>query len=151
MQLFRQQNNKPLWENHSNKLQVEPWGRDSLRVRSTISAEIRDDLFSILLPPSSDTDVQITIGEEGATISNGALTATISLQGILRFSNTTSGTQLLAESQPIPATRIPPRFFKAAGGDLFHLEVSFSGARGRTLLWTGAASARTVRSKGLYD
>src|SRR5689334_20163005 len=125
MQLFRQQNNKLLWENCSHTLQIEPWGRDSLRVRSTMSAAIRDDLFSVLLAPSTDTDVEITIGKEGATISNGALTATISPQGILRFSNTISGTELLAESQPVPATCLPPRLFKAAGGDLFHLEARF--------------------------
>src|ERR671925_587893 len=100
MQGFRQQSNKLLWESHHHTLQIEPWGRDSLRVRATSGAEIRDDLFSVLLPSSSDTDVQITIGDEGATIRHGNLTATVSPQGLLRFSNAINGAELLAESPP---------------------------------------------------
>ena len=51
MQGFRQQQNGLLWERNHETVQIEPWGRDSLRVRSTISAGIRDDLLSVLLPP----------------------------------------------------------------------------------------------------
>src|SRR5436305_10225891 len=117
MQGFRQQQNALLWENKHEILQIEPWGRDSLRVRSTINTGIRDDLFSVLLPPA-DTDVQITIGGGGASISNGAITATVSPEGCIRFSNTDSGAELLAEKEPVRATRIPSRYFKAAPGDL---------------------------------
>ncbi len=148
MPIFRQQHNALLWENQSNTLQIEPWGRDSLRVRSTMSPEIRDDLFSVLLPPSSDTDVQIAIGEEGATISNGALAATISPQGVLRFSNTISGTELLAESQPATATRIPSRFFKAAAGDLFHLEARFRAYDGEQFYGLGQHQHGRLDQKG---
>ncbi|HZR40590.1 MAG TPA: glycoside hydrolase family 31 protein [Ktedonobacteraceae bacterium] len=148
MQLFRQLNNTLLWETHNNKLQIEPWGRDSLRVRSTVSAEIRDDLFSVLLPPTSDTDVQIVIREEGAVISNGALTATISPQGILRFSNTISETELLAESQPATATRIPPRFFKAVAGELFHLEARFRAYDGERFYGLGQHQHGRLDQKG---
>jgi len=122
MQGFRQQNNMLLWEQSHEMMQIEPWGRDSLRVRATISAGIRDDLLSVLLPPA-ETDAQITIGAEGATIRNGALTASISPEGLIRFSNTADGTELLAEEQPVHATRLPPRSYKAVHSDLFHLEV----------------------------
>ncbi len=122
MQGFRQQNNMLLWEQNHEMMQIEPWGRDSLRVRATISAGIRDDLVSVLLPPA-EKDAQITIGAEGAIIRNGALTASISPEGFIRFSNTANGTELLAEEQPVHATRLPPRSFKAVHSDLFHLEV----------------------------
>jgi alpha-D-xyloside xylohydrolase len=122
MQGFRQQKNMLLWEQNHEMMQIEPWGRDSLRVRATISTGIRDDLLSVLLPPA-ETDAQITIGAEGATIRNGALTASISPEGLIRFSNTANGTELLAEEQPVHATRLPPRSFKAVHSDLFHLEV----------------------------
>jgi len=108
MQGFRQQKNMLLWEQNHETVQIEPWGHDSLRVRSTVSAGIRTDLLSVLLPPP-ETDAQITIGAEGATISNGALTASISPEGVIRFSNTASGTELLTEEQPVRATRLPPR------------------------------------------
>jgi alpha-D-xyloside xylohydrolase len=124
MQGFRQQQNALQWERNHETVQIEPWGRDSLRVRSTISAGIRTDLLSVLLPPA-ETHAQITIGAEGATIRNGAISATVSLEGIIRFSNTAGDTELLAEEPPVHATRLPPRAFKAVHSDLFHLEVRF--------------------------
>ncbi len=124
MQGFLQENNSLIWTLHHETVRIEPWGRDSLRVRATVSAGIRDDLLSVLLPPV-ETDTQITIGEEGATIRNGALTASVSPEGFIRFSNTASGAELLAEEQPVHATRLPPRAFKAVHSDLFHLEVRF--------------------------
>ena len=86
MQGFLQQNNSLIWTLHHETVRIEPWGRDSLRVRATVSAGIRDDLLSVLLPPA-ETDAQITIGAEEATIRNGALTASISPEGVIRFSN----------------------------------------------------------------
>src|SRR3989442_5592133 len=77
-------NNSLIWTLNHEMVRIEPWGRDSLRVRSTVTAGIRDDLVSILLPPA-DTDVEITIGEEGATLRNGAITARVSPEGLIRF------------------------------------------------------------------
>src|SRR6266702_948625 len=124
MQGFLQQNNSLIGTLNHETVQIEPWGRDSLRVRATISAGLRDDLLSVLLPPA-ETDAQITIGAEGATIRNGALTASVSPEGLIRFSNTASSTELLAEEQPVRATRLPPLSFKAVHSDLFPLEVRF--------------------------
>ena len=66
MQGFLQQNNSLIWTLNHETVRIEPWGRDSLRVRATVSAGIRDDLLSVLLPPV-ETDRQITIGEESPT------------------------------------------------------------------------------------
>lgn len=124
MQGFRQQNNTLLWQGNYETLQIEPWGRDSLRVRSCVNAGIRDDLVSVLLPPAQ-TEVQITVGEKDATIVNGTITASISSDGLIRFFNTASGVELLAEQPSLRSTRIPARSFKGVPGDLFHLEVRF--------------------------
>jgi alpha-D-xyloside xylohydrolase len=99
MQGFRQHQNTLVWERNHETLQIEPWGRDSLRVRSTISAGIRDDLLSVLLSPA-ETHTQITMGAGEATIRNGAISASISAEGCIRFSNTASDAELLAEEQP---------------------------------------------------
>jgi len=147
MQGFHQQQNALLWENKHEILQIEPWGRDSLRVRATINTGIRDDLFSVLLPPA-DTDVQITIGEGGASISNGAITATVSAEGCIRFSNTDSGVELLAEKEPVRATRIPSRYFKAAPGDLFHLETRFLSYDGERFYGLGQHQHGLLDQKG---
>src|SRR5437879_2813919 len=124
MQGFRQHANALLWESNYEKLLIEPWGPDSLRVRSSIAAQIRDDLFSVLLPPAA-SDTQITIGDDGATIRNGSITASVSPEGLIRFSNADTGAELLAEEKPLRATRLPARSFKAAHSDLFQLEARF--------------------------
>lgn len=147
MKGFRQQQNALLWENKHEILQIEPWGRDSLRVRSTINTGIRDDLFSVLLSPV-DADVQITIGEDGASISNGAITASVSSEGYIRFSNTHSGAELLAEKEPVRATRIPPRYFKAAAGDLFRLEARFISYDGERFYGLGQHQHGLLDQKG---
>src|SRR5437870_12277234 len=119
MQGFLQEKNSLIWTLYHETVRIEPWGRDSLRVRATASAGLRDDLLSVLLPPA-ETDAQITIGAEGATIRNGALTASVSPEGLIRVSNTASRTELLAEERPVRATRLPPRSLKAAQCDLLH-------------------------------
>ena len=40
MQGFRQQGNVLIWERNHETVQIEPWGRDSLRVRATVGPEI---------------------------------------------------------------------------------------------------------------
>src|SRR5581483_8746763 len=121
--------------------------RDSLRVRATVGAGIREDLLSVLYPPA-ETDTQITIGEEGATIRNGALTASVSPEGIIRFSNTASGAELLAEEQPVRATRLPPRSFKAVHSDLFHLEARFRAYDGERFYGLGQHQHGLLDQKG---
>jgi alpha-D-xyloside xylohydrolase len=147
MQGFRRQQNALLWESKHELLQIEPWGCDSLRVRATIATGMRDDLFSVLLPPA-DSNVQITIGEEGASISNGAITARVSPEGCIRFFNTTSGAELLAEKEPVRATRIPPRYFKALPGELFHLETRFLSYDGERFYGLGQHQHGLLDQKG---
>ncbi len=147
MQGFRQQQNTLVWECNHEILQIEPWGRDSLRVRSTISAGIRDDLLSVLLPPA-ETHAQITIGAGGATIRNGAISASVSPEGCISFSNTASETALLAEEPPVRATRLPPRAFKAVHSDLFHLEARFRAYDDEHLYGLGQHQHGRLNQKG---
>ena len=80
MQEFRQQNNTLIWEQGREIVHIEPWGKDSLRVRATVNPEIRHDLPGALLEAAS-TDAQIEIGEARAVIRNGAIAAEIVPQG----------------------------------------------------------------------
>lgn len=147
MQGFRQEKNVLFWEQNHETLRVEPWGRDSLRVRSTLSAGIREDLLSVLLLPAQ-SEAQITIEEEGATIRNGAIAASISSQGVIRFFRSDDGVELLAEVAPLHSTRIPPRAFKAQHSDLFHLEVRFRAYEGERLYGLGQHQHGRLDQKG---
>lgn len=125
MQSFQQQTNGVVWSLNNQTLRVEAWGPHSLRVRAAVHGEPRDDLFGVLLPPI-EAEVQIAITADGATIRNGTLTAHISQAGLIRFCQTASGNELLAE---IPTEYSPRRWgrsFQAVQGDLFRLEARFS-------------------------
>jgi len=124
MQGLYQKNKVVFWEQQHETVRIEAWGRDSLRVRATVGPEICDDLPGVLLSPA-ESDTQVSISEEGAIISNGLIAAQVSSQGQIRFFNAVSGAELVAEKRMVHSTRIPPRLFKAAQGDLFRLEARF--------------------------
>jgi alpha-D-xyloside xylohydrolase len=105
-------------------LKIEPWGRNSLRVRATMSSRVRDDWVSALLPPV-DSQASIQINETGATISNGAITAEVSPRGVIRFIETETGREVLAEKKLHHPWAPPPRSYQAVKGELFHLEAKF--------------------------
>lgn len=124
MEDFSQQEKKLLWAREHETLQIEAWGRDSLRVRATMNASIAESAVNVLLPPAQ-TDVYIIIGEQEASVTNGTITARVSAQGLIQFFKTGSEVELLAEAQPTRASRIPARYFRALHSDLFHLEARF--------------------------
>src|SRR6266702_1638190 len=108
MRGFRQENSRLIWEQNHETLQIEAWSHDSLRVRSTINATLSEDLPNVLLPPAH-TDAEIIIGNDEAIIRNGTITAHISQQGLIHFSQSSNGEELLAEVAPRHSTRIPAR------------------------------------------
>jgi alpha-D-xyloside xylohydrolase len=131
MQGFCLRDGKLIWERDHETVQVEPWGQDSLRVRATMGADIREDLPRALLEPATAV-AQIEIGEEEAVVRNGAIAAQLrlepnTLRGLcarVRFLDAESGAELLAEVLsyfPRPSARQ----FKPVGGDLFRLEARF--------------------------
>ena len=158
MQGFRQQDNVLLWERNHETVQIEPWGRHSLRVRATLDPEIVDDLPQALLEPAPG-DVQIEIGAEKAVISNGAIAAEVSFDpntrqlsnlfsaGRIRFLNNNTGAEILAEKRP--QFRGPPaRYFRSASGGLFHLEMSLSAYEGERLYGLGQQQHGLLDQKG---
>ncbi|MCX7841394.1 MAG: family 31 glucosidase, partial [Anaerolineae bacterium] len=92
---FHQQDGKLVWEQNHEKVQIEPWGRDSLRVRATMNAAMRDDLPSALLEPPV-TESYIEIGDARALIRNGKIAAEVSLlTNATRFFNPVTGAEYL--------------------------------------------------------
>ena len=63
MQLFRQEGNALVWNLNYETVRIEPWGRDSLRVRATRNPEILDDLPGALLEPEpAEAQIETIIG-----------------------------------------------------------------------------------------
>jgi alpha-D-xyloside xylohydrolase len=136
-----------VWQRNHETVRIEPWGTDSLRVRATVGAEIRDDLVGALLPaPALGAIVEITA--DSATIRNGAIMAEVGSDGCLRFIDVATNTELLAEKRPVPATRIPPRHFRGLPGDLFHLEARFLAYLGERMYGLGQHQHGLLDQKG---
>jgi alpha-D-xyloside xylohydrolase len=113
-------------------VRIEPWGRDSLRVRANPAAAILEDWPGALLPARS-ASAQITIDDDSASIRNGRLTADVSLarerteiypEGRIRFVHSETGAELLAE-QRLHFVMPGARHFRPVGGALYHLEMRF--------------------------
>lgn len=123
MGVFTQSGAALEWHGGHETVRIEPWGRDSLRVRGTVWQGIRDDLPGALLDqPPADAEVAISAGL--GRIVNGGLTAEISGSGQIRFLRA-DGQELLSETTP-HFTGPPTRRYSTVGGGMHHFEVLFN-------------------------
>ena len=93
--MLKQVGNKLYRRQDKELLLIEPWGKNSLRVRATQRSEFIPDTDSALLEPE-ETEVQITIEGKKAVITNGNLTCKIMDNGVLQYYNQ-NGKLLLEE------------------------------------------------------
>ncbi|HEX2926430.1 MAG TPA: glycoside hydrolase family 31 protein [Ruminiclostridium sp.] len=82
---FNMEGNRLVWQYDSEKLWIEPWGENSLRVRSTHNAAMLSEEWALL--PCSNTNSKIKISEDMACLQNGKITARISSGGKITFYN----------------------------------------------------------------
>ena len=104
-------------------LEIVPWGRNSVRVRTTQSSEIKLDWTNALIN-QGDYQVIIDIQPSEASLQNGEIKACINSSGQLSFFDVNSGQELVKE-KPIHALSIPARAYKSLKGDLFHIDCCF--------------------------
>ena len=86
MNCFRKEGNKLVFRYDAEKLWIEPWGKNSFRVRSTKMAEMPQEDWA-LSEPVEECVTDIIIMEKLATIVNGKIKATISNYGRMTFYN----------------------------------------------------------------
>ena len=70
----------------AERLVIEPWGENSLRVRATKLAQMPEEDWA-LLPPQTHPAVKIETREDGGSITNGKIKAELNLIGKLTFYN----------------------------------------------------------------
>ncbi|MBI9050190.1 MAG: glycoside hydrolase family 31 protein [Anaerolineaceae bacterium] len=104
-------------------LEIEPWGRNAMRVRCTPSREIKQDWISALIN-KGDFQAEIIINENEVSIQNGHIKINLSSRGELSFINTKKGQEFLKEKAIHPLS-IPARAYKDLKGDLYHIDCSF--------------------------
>ena len=60
---FSREGDTLVWQENQQRLWLQPWGESGLRVRANLSGRLLD-LPQALLEPSSDSSVDVLIGEE---------------------------------------------------------------------------------------
>ena len=66
-----QDGDRLIWRSGGETLLVEPWGRDSVRVRATMMRDITDSDWALLAPDTAAHAVEIAIHDKTATLTNG--------------------------------------------------------------------------------
>ena len=85
--MFHQENSSLVREYAGEKLVVEPWGKDSLRVRSTMGPAFEDEEWALIHRERSEAP-EITIpGDGSALITHGRISARVDPRGQIAFLN----------------------------------------------------------------
>lgn len=131
------------------RLRIDPWGRDSLRVREVPMGEILDTDFALL--PPAETSAEITIGEDGRTaeLRNGKIRVVVSDNGQgckLHFLNQ-DGKMLLRDQPYGWALRKRCRRFRGIQGGDYALTVEFASNPEEKLYGMGQYQQRQLNLK----
>jgi len=139
MGIFYREKNRLVWKMNGEKLVIEPWGRNSLRVRSRMMCEIIDTDYGLL--PAEETDSRIEIYEHEASVTNGKIRAVIKEEGWsgdcqISYYNY-KGDLLLRERGQNGALNLTPRKFRPIIGGDFRLTVTFESNENEKLYGMG--------------
>ena len=85
--MFRQEEQSLIWEMYGEMLCLEPWGKDSLRVRSIKETVFTGENWALDTIPDSNSEGTVFIDEKTATITNGNITAVVRFDGLITFYN----------------------------------------------------------------
>lgn len=140
----------------SELLVVEPWGRDGLRVRSTIGSDILDTVWALTeLVEHRPDDLSIAITPTHAEIRNGIISARIqdifTQKGHLQFFRHDGDQviQILSEHDyVVPAHNPGTRIFQPTVDGLAHTEVHFASRQGERFYGMGLNATGCVNLKG---
>ena len=156
--MIYRKNNQLFRRNDKELLLVEPWGKNSFRVRATQRSAFLPDELSALLPVQ-ETEAEISIDGDRARIVNGKLTCQMMEDGILQFTDR-KGKVLLQEydrtrsmyegsGKFASALEIVPRtFMPKAGADGYKLIYRLEANEGEKIFGMGQYQQPYLDMKG---
>ena len=153
----------------SERLLMEPWGRDALRVRSTMQADFGQEHWALDAErPPGAADINIADGGDSASIRSGDILARIDPRGQISYYNA-AGNLLLAEYMRLrlgniqagdgqidqqavsyfnSALKIHPRTFRAQAGGDYTLYLRFESNPGERIYGMGGYQHGFLDHKG---
>ena len=137
-----------LWQEGQQKLCIQPWGVNGLRLQANLSGSPLD-LPQALLPVETQAvpESEVEITEDTASIRNGKLRAVVSRAGRVQFLHAVSGKTLL-EEPPIQYFAPPNRHFKYRDGRLYQIEAWFKARDGEKIFGLGQHQHGRLDNKG---
>lgn len=139
MGIFIKEANKLFWNFNGEKLVIEPWNKNSFRVRSVMMGEILDTDYALL--PAEKCDADIEIRENTASITNGKIKAVLEkiewTQNCRISYYNSDGRLLLRELSNHGALNLSARNFKPIIGGDFRLTASFESDENEKLYGMG--------------
>jgi alpha-D-xyloside xylohydrolase len=150
---YRIEQNKLIYRNNGEILQIEPWGKNSLRVRGTKEASIADQPWALLEPV--ECKAKINIEGERASICNGKIIAKINEFGWLTYYNE-NGKVLLEERWRVnrggdktsPLAVLGREYKAILGTDDFKLTLRFEGQDDEKIFGMGQRQEKQLNLKG---
>lgn len=152
---FEQRGNALCYRYQAERLIIEPWGENSLRVRAAKMAEMPTEDWA-LLPPAQACRPEILVREDGGEITNGKIRAEINLIGKLSFYNQ-KGELLLEEyvrtrkdmfGETCSSLEVEAREFKPIIGGDYRLTMRFVSARNEKIYGMGQYQQPYLDLKG---
>jgi alpha-D-xyloside xylohydrolase len=150
------------WRFNRQTLLIEPWGRNSLRVRASCLPTFKDEDWALLPPHPYQAD--IVRGKESLSIVNGNIKAVLNIKGQLAFYNargellleefwrqrTTVGIGGVEKGQDkyISALKFEAREFKPIPGGKHQLTVRFESRAGEKIFGMGQYQQPWLDLKG---
>ncbi len=77
MNTMHQEGHALIYENDGELVRIEPWGKNSFRVRSVMLGDITNTDYALL--PCEESETEIEVNEYQAHITNGNLTAKVNV------------------------------------------------------------------------
>ena len=146
MSLFSKTKDSILREFDSEKLKIEAWGDNALRVRATPDGEFIKKETALLGKPEAQ-NVEIHISKNEATIENGKIKARIDKNGKVSFFNQ-KDELLLSENLKLAPLKKPAREFKPNLGGAYHLTMRFEANKDEKIFGMGQYQQEYMNLKG---
>lgn len=150
MNLFENVDGKLIYRGNGETVQVEAWGRDSLRIRGKILGDIGEE--SVALLPQPKTEPRIEMEEWKAKITNGRIQAVLQVNSWSRRMQMTfynqKGEVLLAEISDGGALALLPRKYRNLAGGSFSLKASFQSDPSEKIYGMGQYQQERMNLKG---
>lgn len=150
---YKIEDNKLIYRNDGEILQIEAWGENSLRVRGTKTAKVSEKAWALLDP--KPCTAKVSIDGKAATITNGKITAEINEFGWLSYYNQ-NGKLLLEERWRVnngglktsPLAITGREYRPIIGSSDYQITVRFEGQDNEKIFGLGQRQEKQLNMKG---